>query len=72
MLYLAEEVFFCGTASEITPVRSIDKIDVNKGITGPITLALQRDFFGIVNGTMPDRHDWFSRVSVKEKHPVAV
>ncbi len=72
MLYIADEVFFCGTASEITPIRSIDKIDVNKGVTGPVTLALQREFFGIVNGTISDRHEWFTKVPVKEKHPVAV
>jgi branched-chain amino acid aminotransferase len=72
MLYIADEVFFCGTASEITPIRSIDKIDVNKGVTGPITLALQREFFGIVNGTISDRHHWFTKVPVKEKQPVAV
>ena len=72
MLYLADEVFFCGTASEITPVRSIDKIDINNRKTGPVTLALQREFFGIVNGAMPDRHEWFTRVAVKDKQPVAV
>jgi branched-chain amino acid aminotransferase len=44
MLYLADEVFFCGTASEITPIRSIDKININNGVTGPVTLALQREF----------------------------
>jgi branched-chain amino acid aminotransferase len=72
MLYIAEEVFFCGTASEITPIRSIDKIAVNNGSTGPITLALQHEFYGIVNGTKPDRHDWFTKVQVKDraKHPV--
>ena len=70
MLYLADEVFFCGTASEITPIRSIDKIDINKGVTGPVTLALQREFFGIVNGTAADRHGWFTRVPVKQ--PVGV
>ena len=74
MLYLAEEVFFCGTASEITPIRSIDKISVNNGITGPVTLAPQREFFGIVNGTTADRHNWFTRVPVNEraKQPVGV
>ncbi len=74
MLYVANEVFFCGTASEITPIRSIDKISVNNGVTGPVTLALQREFFGIVNGTMADRHAWFTRVPVKDraKQPVAV
>jgi branched-chain amino acid aminotransferase len=74
MLYIADEVFFCGTASEITPVRSIDKITVNGGVTGPVTLALQHEFFGIVNGTMQDRHNWFTKVPVKNhvKQTVAV
>jgi len=74
MLYLAEEVFFCGTASEITPIRSIDKININNAVTGPVTLALQHEFFGIVNGTMADRHNWFTRVQVNEraKQPVGV
>jgi len=40
MLYIADEVFFCGTASEITPIRSIDKISVNNGVTGPVTAGL--------------------------------
>ena len=74
MLYLADEVFFCGTASEITPIRSIDKININNGVTGPVTLALQREFFGIVNGTAADRHNWFTPVPVKDraKQPVGV
>jgi branched-chain amino acid aminotransferase len=74
MLYLAEEVFFCGTASEITPIRSIDKISINNGITGEVTLGLQREFFGIVNGTAPDRHNWFTQVPVNDraKQPVGV
>ncbi len=74
MLYIADEVFFCGTASEITPIRSIDKIRVNNGVTGPVTLALQREFFGIVNGTIADRHNWFTKVAVKnhDKQPVVV
>jgi len=70
MLYLAEEVFFCGTASEITPIRSIDKISIGNGVAGPVTLSLQREFFGIVNGTMADRHNWFTKVPVKQ--PVGV
>ncbi len=74
MLYLAEEVFFCGTASEITPIRSIDKISINNGTTGRVTLALQREFFGIVNGNTADRHNWFTRVPVgdRSKQPVGV
>src|SRR5215510_2155835 len=72
MLYIAEEVFFCGTASEITPIRSIDKILINNGETGPVTLSLQHEFFGIVDGSMPDRHSWFTKVPVKtrSKQPV--
>ena len=74
MLYISDEVFFCGTASEITPIKSIDKIEVNRGKTGPVTLALQREFFGIVNGKEKDRHNWFTRVPVKNhtKQPVGV
>ena len=72
MLYVAEEVFFCGTASEITPISSIDKIKINGGKTGPVTLALQHEFFGVVNGSKPDRHGWFTKVAIKEssKQPV--
>lgn len=74
MLYISDEVFFCGTASEITPIKSIDKIEVNRAKTGPVTLALQREFFGIVNGKEKDRHNWFTRVPVKNhtKQPVGV
>ncbi|HEY6969138.1 MAG TPA: branched-chain amino acid transaminase [Candidatus Angelobacter sp.] len=72
MLYIADEVFFCGTASEITPIRSIDKILINNGETGPVTLALQHEFFGIVSGSLPDRHTWFTKVQIKNhvKQPV--
>ena len=55
LLYIADEVFFTGTAAEITPIRSVDKILVAKGATGPMTKALQREFFNIVNGVVPDR-----------------
>jgi len=72
MLYIADEVFFSGTAAEITAVRSVDKISVNQGVTGPITKALQREFYGIVNGTAPDRHGWLTMVPVSVKQPVGV
>jgi branched-chain amino acid aminotransferase len=74
MLYIADEVFFCGTASEITPIKSIDKININREKTGPVTLALQREFFGIVMGKEKDRHNWFTPVPVKNhaKQPVGV
>jgi branched-chain amino acid aminotransferase len=72
MLYLADEAFFTGTAAEITPIRSVDRITVGKGAVGPITRSLQREFFGIVNGTHPDRHNWLTPVPVASKQPVGV
>ena len=62
MLYIADEVFFSGTAAEITPIRSIDHIAVGKGHRGPIAEKLQREFFAIVNGTKPDGHGWLSPI----------
>ncbi len=64
MLYVAEEVFFCGTAAEITPIRSVDKIPIGKGSRGPITKKLQEEFFGITSGTKADRHGWLTPVNV--------
>jgi branched-chain amino acid aminotransferase len=62
MLYIADEVFFSGTAAEITPIRSIDKITVGKGKRGPVAEALQHEFFGIIGGTRPDEFGWLSPV----------
>ena len=61
-LYVADEVFFAGTAVEVTPIRSIDRIVVGSGRRGPVTEALQRAFFGIVNGSAPDRYQWLTYV----------
>jgi len=61
-LYLADEVFFVGTAAEVTPIRSIDKIEVGGGRRGPITERLQRAFFDVINGEVPDRHGWLTYV----------
>jgi branched-chain amino acid aminotransferase len=63
MLYIADEVFFVGTAVEVTPLRSIDKIQVGKGVAGPITRKLQEEFFAITSGTKPDRHNWLTPVN---------
>src|ERR1700732_1668494 len=63
MLYIVDEVFFAGTAVEITPIRSVDHIQVGKGVAGPITRKLQEDFFAITSGTKPDRHNWLTPVS---------
>lgn len=58
MLYVADEVFFTGTAAEITPVRSVDRIPVGAGRRGPITARLQEEFFALAEGRVPDRHGW--------------
>jgi branched-chain amino acid aminotransferase len=60
MLYIADEVFFSGTAAELTPIRSVDRITIGKGKRGPITERLQREFFGIVEGKTPDRYGWLT------------
>jgi branched-chain amino acid aminotransferase len=62
LLYIADEVFFAGTAVEITPIRSVDKIDVGNRRRGPITEAIQTAFFDIINGEVPDRHGWLTFV----------
>jgi len=72
MLYLADEAFFSGTAAEVTPIRSVDKISVGKGVTGPITKAIQKEFYAIVKGEKADRHQWLTPVPVRSKQPVSV
>jgi branched-chain amino acid aminotransferase len=62
MLYLADELFFTGTAAEVTPVRSVDGLPVGDGTRGPITARLQEQFFGIVRGEMTDRFGWMTLV----------
>jgi branched-chain amino acid aminotransferase len=63
MLYIADEVFFAGTAVEITPLRSIDRIQVGDGSRGAITKRVQDEFFAIVTGEKADRHNWLTPVS---------
>lgn len=67
MLYLADELFFTGTAAEITPVRSVDGITVRAGGRGPITAAIQQRFFGLFDGTTPDRHAWLTRFQPRQR-----
>jgi branched-chain amino acid aminotransferase len=62
LLYIADEVFFSGTAAEITPIRSIDRITIGNGRRGPIAEQLQKEFFGVINGTREDTHGWLSHV----------
>ena len=63
MLYIADEVFFSGTAAEVTPVRSIDRITIGAGRRGPITEKIQSEFFAIVEGKKPDTHGWLTPVA---------
>ncbi|MBI4530017.1 MAG: branched-chain amino acid transaminase [Candidatus Latescibacteria bacterium] len=61
-LYIADEVFFTGSAAEITPISSIDRIPIGKGVRGPITKQLQDEFFSITSGEKEDRHEWLTYV----------
>jgi branched-chain amino acid aminotransferase len=65
-LYVADEVFVVGTAAEVTPIRSIDKIVIGSGRRGPVTEALQRAFFDVINGEVPDTHGWLTYVYEEE------
>jgi len=62
LLYIADELFMTGTAAEITPVRSVDKIPVGEGKRGPITERLQKLFFGLFDGSTADRFGWLEPI----------
>jgi branched-chain amino acid aminotransferase len=62
LLYIADEAFFVGTAVEVTPIRTVDKIPVGKGTRGPITEAIQQAFFDVINGRTADKHGWLEFV----------
>ncbi len=66
MLYLADEIFFTGTAAEITPVRSVDRLAVGNGGRGPITKAIQDVYFGIIRGELEDKWGWLTPVEMTE------
>ena len=72
MLYISDEVFFTGTAAEVTSIRSVDKITVGNGEIGPITRSIQKEFYAIVRGEKPDRHGWLTPIPVGSKQPVGV
>jgi branched-chain amino acid aminotransferase len=65
-LYMADEVFFVGTAVEVTPIRSVDRVTVGRGRRGPVTEAIQQRFFQIVKGEAPDTHGWLQPVHLAE------
>lgn len=64
MLYIADEAFFSGTAAEITPLRSVDRVKVGSGSRGPITRRIQDEFFAIISGKSADRHGWLTPIGV--------
>ena len=57
-LYLCDELFMCGTAAEITPIRSVDGRAVGTGKPGDVTRRIQQLFFGLFDGTTPDKYGW--------------
>lgn len=68
-LYLADELFFTGTAAEITPIRSVDKMTIGSGKRGPVTTALQDAFFGLFDGRTDDEYGWLEGL---DEEPLAV
>ena len=63
MLYMADEIFFTGTAAEVTPVKSVDRISIGCGARGPITKAVQDEFFAITAGEKVDKYNWLTHVN---------
>ena len=70
MLYIADEVFFTGTAAEVSPIRSIDRILIADGKPGEITRKIADEFFAIANGLKPDRFGWLTPTKVNSQEPV--
>ncbi|HEY7303354.1 MAG TPA: branched-chain amino acid transaminase [Bryobacteraceae bacterium] len=71
LLYIADEVFFTGTAAEVTPIRSVDRIPVGQGHRGPVTEQVQKRFFSIVKGDEKDEFGWLTPISgIREPEPV--
>ncbi len=70
-LYIADEVFVVGTAAEVTPIKSIDKITIGRGRRGPVTETLQNAFFDVINGKAPDTHGWLTYVYPEQRAAAA-
>lgn len=62
LLYIADEIFVTGTAAEVTPIRSVDRLQIGQGRRGPITQAVQEEFFAITSGQKQDTHGWLTHV----------
>jgi branched-chain amino acid aminotransferase len=71
LLYLADEAFFTGTAVEITPIRSVDRIPIGAGKRGPVTETLQSAFFGLFSGKTPDKWGWLDAVDMSSPRVAA-
>lgn len=61
-LYLADELFFTGTAAEVTPIKSLDRKPIGNGCPGPVTKAIQDKFFGLFDGSTADQYQWLHKV----------
>ena len=72
LLYIADEAFFTGTAAEVHPIRSVDRITIADGSVGPITTQIKEEFMGIAHGLRPDRFGWLTQVKVNTVQPVPV
>ena len=70
-VYIADEAFFTGTAVEITPIRSVDRLPVGNGKRGPVTETLQNAFFGLFSGKTPDRWGWLDYVDMSAPRAAA-
>jgi len=70
LLYIADEVFFTGTAAEVSPIRSIDRIVIGNGKPGEITTKIGEEFYSIANGLKPDRFGWLTPVKVNAREAV--
>ena len=64
-LYISDEIFLCGTAVEIVPVLSVDKIDVGDGEPGPLTKSIKQRYFDIVRGKVDKYNEWLTPVDLK-------
>lgn len=67
MLYLADELFFTGTAAEISPIRSVDRLTIGAGKRGPVTAQMQAAFFGLFSGETQDKWDWLDPVGTAQR-----
>ena len=71
LLYIADEAFFTGTAVEITPIRSVDRLPIGNGKRGPVTETLQKAFFGLFSGHTPDKWGWLDYVDMSAPRAAA-